>query len=173
MKIKYLAAILCITLGLVLAWPKTLIQGFSSDDPKQYDIELIGHRGSAGLKPENTWASVKTALRYQMTIIELDLRITKDNEFAVHHNRHLNKKICRRNNKPVKSKAIHKLNSDQLRFVDCGVLNHRKFPRQKKDFDTELLFVSELFRRIAEMENQEFKINLDLKEYFQASFIAN
>ena len=163
MKFRYIAYVLLGSFVLIFAWPKTLIQGFSSDNPNQYDIELIGHRGSAGLKPENTWASVKTALRYQMTIIELDLRITKDNEFAVHHNKKLNKHICRRNNKPVKSEAIHKLNSAQLRFVNCGVLNRRKFPSQKKDSETEMLFVSELFRRVTEIENQEFRINLDLK----------
>lgn len=47
---------------------------------------LIGHRGAAGLAPENTLASIKKALEYRVDMLEVDIRATKDNYLVLHHN---------------------------------------------------------------------------------------
>jgi glycerophosphoryl diester phosphodiesterase len=39
---------------------------------------IIGHRGAAGLKPENTIASLRAAMEADADIIEFDIRLTKD-----------------------------------------------------------------------------------------------
>jgi len=47
---------------------------------------LIGHRGAAGLAPENTLASIQKALEYRVDMLEIDIRATKDGHLVLHHN---------------------------------------------------------------------------------------
>jgi len=49
-------------------------------------MQVIGHRGSRGLAPENTLASLKKALAHEVAAIEVDLRVTKDKVMVLHHN---------------------------------------------------------------------------------------
>lgn len=42
-------------------------------------IAIIGHRGAAGLELENTETSIKRAMSLQVSAIEVDIRLTKDN----------------------------------------------------------------------------------------------
>ncbi len=46
---------------------------------------VIGHRGAAGLAPENTIASLRKALEHHVDMIEVDIRATKDNILVLHH----------------------------------------------------------------------------------------
>lgn len=46
---------------------------------------LIGHRGAAGILPENTIASIEAAVEVGVDIIEIDLRVTKDNQLVLVH----------------------------------------------------------------------------------------
>src|SRR5690606_30238191 len=46
---------------------------------------IIGHRGAAGLAPENTIASIKAARKAGVNLVELDVRITRDNELVLCH----------------------------------------------------------------------------------------
>jgi glycerophosphoryl diester phosphodiesterase len=48
-------------------------------------MKIIGHRGARGLAPENTAASIKKALEYNVDEIEIDVRVTKDNIVVLHH----------------------------------------------------------------------------------------
>ena len=52
---------------------------------------LIGHRGAAGLAPENTLASIKKALELKVDRIEIDLQQTKDQVLIAMHDRSLNR----------------------------------------------------------------------------------
>lgn len=52
-------------------------------------MKIIGHRGARGLAPENTIASLKKALEYNVDEIEFDVRVTKDGIPVLHHNRTL------------------------------------------------------------------------------------
>ena len=38
-------------------------------------MKIIGHRGAAGLAPENSLASIRAALKYKVDMIELDVRM--------------------------------------------------------------------------------------------------
>lgn len=58
----------------------------------------IGHRGSAGTKPENSSASFKEALKQKVDMIELDVRLTKDDKLVVFHDEDL-KRVCGSNEK--------------------------------------------------------------------------
>lgn len=50
---------------------------------------LIGHRGAAGIKPENTVASIEAAVETGVDIIEIDLRVTKDDQLVLVHDQNL------------------------------------------------------------------------------------
>lgn len=59
---------------------------------------LIGHRGAAGMKPENTIVGIETSVKERMDMIEFDLYATKDKRLAVLHDPNL-KRIAGINDK--------------------------------------------------------------------------
>ncbi len=52
-------------------------------------IHVVGHRGAAGLAPENTLKSIKLARKFSVRAIEFDVRITKDKNLVVCHDKDL------------------------------------------------------------------------------------
>ena len=52
-------------------------------------MKIIGHRGAAGLAPENTVRSIRVAHDLKLDGIEFDVRITKDNHLVVCHDKDL------------------------------------------------------------------------------------
>lgn len=52
-------------------------------------MQVFGHRGAAGEAPENTVASARRAIDAGVTRIEIDLRLTADQQLAVLHDRSL------------------------------------------------------------------------------------
>lgn len=47
--------------------------------------KIIGHRGAAGLELENTATSIERALSLDVSAIEIDLRLTKDDKLVLCH----------------------------------------------------------------------------------------
>ena len=50
---------------------------------------IVGHRGARGLAPENTLASFEKAIEHHVDMLECDLRVTKDAQIVLHHDRNL------------------------------------------------------------------------------------
>ena len=50
---------------------------------------IIGHRGSAGTKPQNTIAGLREAIRVGADMVEFDVRLTRDKVPVLHHDFHL------------------------------------------------------------------------------------
>lgn len=50
---------------------------------------VIGHRGSAGTKPENSIAGLREAIAVGADMIEVDVRITKDKRVVLSHDWHM------------------------------------------------------------------------------------
>lgn len=50
---------------------------------------IIGHRGAAGIEPENTIPSIKASVREGVDMIEFDVRVTKDQHLVVFHDGNL------------------------------------------------------------------------------------
>jgi glycerophosphoryl diester phosphodiesterase len=48
-------------------------------------LKIIGHRGAAGLAPENTMASLRKSLEHHADMLEFDLRVTRDSVVVLHH----------------------------------------------------------------------------------------
>ena len=51
----------------------------------QSKVQVIGHRGAAGLAPENTLAAFRKALDLGVDALEMDVLITAAGEVVVHH----------------------------------------------------------------------------------------
>ena len=56
---------------------------------------VIGHRGAAGLMPENTLAAFQKAIELKTDAVELDVQLSSDGELVIHHNYWLNPDITR------------------------------------------------------------------------------
>ncbi|MDI6592090.1 MAG: glycerophosphodiester phosphodiesterase family protein [Patescibacteria group bacterium] len=54
-------------------------------------IKVLGHRGCAGLEPENTIRAFKRALDLGVDLIEFDVRMTKDKKLVVIHDEKLDR----------------------------------------------------------------------------------
>ena len=50
---------------------------------------VIGHRGASGFEPENTIRSLKKAIEHGVKMVELDIRVTRDGELVLFHDRTL------------------------------------------------------------------------------------
>jgi glycerophosphoryl diester phosphodiesterase len=52
-------------------------------------MQVVGHRGAKGLAPENTMLAIEKAIEYKVSIVEVDVRVTKDGVPILFHNRKL------------------------------------------------------------------------------------
>ena len=101
---------------------------------------VIGHRGAAGLAPENTLAAFDAALDHGVDGLEMDVLISGDGEVVVHHNYHLNPATTRDQRgrwvQKRDQKMIKDLTLDQLKAYDVGRLKPltiyaRRYPDQQ------------------------------------------
>jgi glycerophosphoryl diester phosphodiesterase len=100
-------------------------------------FDLQGHRGSRGLKSENSIPAFITALEYGVTTIELDVVITADKQVVVSHDPFVLPSICFDTSGNAfqgdKKFNIYKLTYAELRQFDCGSKGNDKFPEQSKE----------------------------------------
>ena len=95
----------------------------------------LGHRGAAGLAPENTLAAFKRALNLGVDAVELDVLLTSDKELIVHHNYRLKPEIARTPDgawlKDWEGPTIKNLTLAELRNYDVGRLKpNTKYARR-------------------------------------------
>ncbi len=95
-------------------------------------IQIQGHRGARGVRPENTLPAFEYALKAGVDVLEFDLVVTKDDRLVVSHDAHLNPVICvGPKGQPVaKDTAIRRLTLAQVRKYDCGSKKNPRFPDQ-------------------------------------------
>ena len=97
-----------------------------------------GHRGCRGLLPENTIPAFTRALAYNVTTLELDLAVSKDNLLIVSHEPWMSHHICTKpNEEPVtKEEAMTlrliEMDYEEIKKYDCGIRGHERFPQQEK-----------------------------------------
>ncbi len=104
------------------------------------NMVLVGHRGAAGLAPENTLAAFRKAMEFRVDGLELDVFVSADGEVVVHHDFMLKPEITRTIDGHWLSdqdrKAIKDLTLDQLKSYDVGRLKTstvyaRRYPHQQ------------------------------------------
>ncbi len=59
------------------------------------ELDIQGHRGARGLRPENTLPSFEIALDLEVSTLELDLHFSADNQVVVWHDPTIDPDKCR------------------------------------------------------------------------------
>lgn len=70
---------------------------------------IIGHRGAAGIEPENTIPSIEAAVEAGVDMVEFDVRVTKDKQLVVLHD--ANCKRIAGINKNIDEMTLEELNA--------------------------------------------------------------
>jgi len=70
---------------------KLTLKGIEEGTSLEGDVKLIGHRGYAGVTPENTVTSFTKAVKAGADMVELDAQMTKDGRIVVFHDDTLNR----------------------------------------------------------------------------------
>ncbi len=102
-------------------------------------IDIIGHRGAAGLAPENTLAAFGKACELGVDAIELDVFLTADGKIVVHHDYSLNPEITRNPNgewlnhpgPAIKELTLAKLKAYDVGRLKPGARYSRRYPDQQ------------------------------------------
>ncbi len=110
----------------------------SSFSQKLPTFDVQGHRGARGIKPENTIPAFIAALDLGVTTLEMDLAITKDNQFIVSHEPWMSAAYCLDPSgssfsaKDEMKFNIYTMNYEEVKLWDCGSKINERFPEQEK-----------------------------------------
>lgn len=114
---------------------KTLNQAAIKNYPK---FDKQGHRGSRGLMPENTIPAMQTAIDLDVTTLEMDVVISKDNKVVVSHDPYFSADITTTPEGKILNKTeaakllLYNMPYDSIRRYDVGTKPHPNFIRQQK-----------------------------------------
>lgn len=137
--------------------------------PLDGSLDLQGHRGARGLKPENTWPAFEEAVRHRMTTLELDTVLTKDHKIVIHHDSETNPTICqKKDGTEIVSTSLYELTLAELKQLDCGTKKNPKYPEQVPVPGTELITIEEFFTLVTDLEKRnpkqpKLKFNIETK----------
>jgi len=76
-------------------------------------IKVTGHRGVAGLEPENTLRSIRRAIELGVDGVEIDVRVTKDGRLVVIHDETVDRTTNGHG-------YVKELTFDEIRRLDAG-----------------------------------------------------
>ncbi|MET4074215.1 glycerophosphodiester phosphodiesterase family protein [Hymenobacter sp. UYCo722] len=99
-------------------------------------LEVHGHRGCRGLRPENTLPAFLHALELGVDVLEMDVVISADRQVVISHEPWLNPLICRGPAGELIAPDtgltynLYHMPYRQIREFDCGHL-HPDFPEQQ------------------------------------------
>ena len=113
------------TRRVAVALAALAVLGAGAETAAARSFDLEGHRGTRGLRPENTLAAFGKAMEIGVTTLELDTGVTKDGVVVVSHERRISSLECQG---PHVGKLIHELTYAQIQKLDCGT-RHRPTPR--------------------------------------------
>ena len=102
------------------------------------NIDVQGHRGCRGLRPENTIAAFKKAVDIGVNTLELDVVVNKFNDVIVSHEPFFNHEIATGPNgeeiseKNEKEFNMYSMTLEEIQSYDVGLKLHPRFLNQKK-----------------------------------------
>jgi glycerophosphoryl diester phosphodiesterase len=118
-------------------------------------VRIHGHRGCRSLLPENSIEGVKAAFAYGAFAVEIDVRLTKDLDFAVVHDEKLQSSYYQIGH-PIE---VAKTGINELKNISFGQAPLLLFPDQKK-MVTHIPSLSDL---IAKFNGAQHRFNLEVK----------
>lgn len=101
-------------------------------------FDLQGHRGSRGLRPENTLAAFRKALELGVQTLELDVCVSADGQLVVSHEPYFNAAITTKPGGQPLTKAeepqflLYKMPYADIKAFDVGQRGNPAFPEQQK-----------------------------------------
>jgi glycerophosphoryl diester phosphodiesterase len=137
-----LAKAVFVSAVILTAWSTNAADSVSLSSAETEPAEkflIVGHRGAAGLWPENTLFAFKKACEMGLDAIELDLHLTADGEIVVYHDHRLKPEITRMASDDWLSRPgplIRELTLADLKTYDVGRLKPgtryaRRYPVQQ------------------------------------------
>jgi glycerophosphoryl diester phosphodiesterase len=132
---------------------------------------LIGHRGCAGLAPENTLAAFAGAFSLGVDAVEMDVHLTADGEVVIYHDSKLKTEITRTaDGQWLKepAPAIRNLSLKQVKSYDVGRLKPRtgyawRYPHQKPADGQRIPTLKEVFALARKMGNSGVQFWIEIK----------
>lgn len=100
--------------------------------------QVHGHRGGAGLMPENTIEAMIHAVSLGVKTLELDVQISRDSQVVVSHDSYMNGKFVRMPDaqdilqEDQANYQLFYMDYDSIVRFDCGSKMHPNFPMQQK-----------------------------------------
>jgi glycerophosphoryl diester phosphodiesterase len=134
-------------------------------------FDLQAHRGGRGLRPENTLASFRNALRIGVSTLELDCGVTRDGVVVVSHDTRLNPAITRGPDGRFlegPGAAIVALAYADLARYDVGRLNPasdyaKGFPDQQPSDGEHIPRLADVFALVEASGNTAVRFNIETK----------
>ena len=122
-------------------------------------IQVHGHRGARGMRPENTLPAFEYAIAAGVDALELDMAVTRDNVLVVSHDPELRAPVCYG---PTEKAVIHELTLAEVRQWDCGAKTNPAFPKQQAVPGTKMPTLDEVF---ALAPKGKFLFNIETKSF--------
>ena len=99
-------------------------------------VEIQGHRGARGLWPENSLVGFLNTMDLGVSVLEMDVVLSKDGKVVVSHDPYFNPAIClspsgEKINKGEEG-SLFKMNYSEIAQFDCGSIGNPRFPKQAK-----------------------------------------
>ena len=119
------------------AQQSTVPVGGSPPEHDQQTVDVQGHRGCRGLRPENTVPAFIHALALGVTTLELDVVVSQDQQLVVSHEPYLSHLICTGPHgeeitaAQEKQYNLYQMPYAEIRRCDCGSQQHPDFPEQQ------------------------------------------
>ncbi len=123
-------------------------------------LMILGHRGSLKINqyPENTLPAFREAIDLGADGIELDIRLTSDNQLVVYHDSDLSRffgihsKICN-----MKSTELQKLKFPQRKFSE--IIRVPLLYQVFEEFGNQIFYNLEIKRKFGSYKNLIYKLN--------------
>jgi len=131
------------------------------------NIDVQGHRGCRGLRPENTILAFKKAIDIGVNTLELDVVVNKFNDVIISHEPFFNHEIATNpkgeliTEENEKQFNMYQMSIEEIQSFDVGMKIHPKFPTQKKV----KAIKPTLKEMVIAIEAYVKEENLDLPEY--------
>jgi len=134
-------------------------------------IDLQGHRGARGLRPENTLAAFEHAVELGVTTLELDVVATRDDELVISHDPALNSDITRDAQGrflTAPGPDIRSLSWQELQAYDVGRIKPgsryaQSFLEQRPIDATRVPRLRDLFERMRQLGQHQLRYAIETK----------
>jgi glycerophosphoryl diester phosphodiesterase len=134
-------------------------------------FDLQAHRGGRGLRPENTLAAFRNALRLGVSTLELDCGVTRDGVVVVSHDTRLNPDITRgpdgkfleSHGEPIVALAYADLVKYDVGRINPASALAASFPEQQPSDGERIPRLADVFALVEASGNTSVRFNIETK----------